>query len=288
MLIFGKDIKLRKCSCSINCSKPNDVDPYVNLYIRVTNLCQATCPFCEFSSNSGLDSNGSFNPYFVKYILDELKSKSIRVNKVSFTGGEPSTYMDKVSKAAGLIKRFDKRIFITMNTNNIYRFDIDPDLIDSIAISKHEIGDTGFTCQDKEILDTLDNYGQDKVHLSCNIVKGYIDSPESVVNYLKYYTNLGVRDFGFVSLMKVNNYCENHFVDFNDLDFSEYKNIFRKSRNISRDGCECSNYLFKSGSLISQVYARHVLDGSKCNESMLVLDIDTLKEGFNGPEIIRE
>ena len=65
--------------------------------------------------------------------------------------------------------------------------------------------------------------GKQKLHLSCNLMKDYIGTPEEVVRYLDWASKIGCLDIGFVSLMPANNYCKEQFVDFNDLKFEEVK-----------------------------------------------------------------
>lgn len=58
-----------------------------------------------------------------------------------------------------------------------------------------------------------------KIHLTCNLIRGIVDSEKAVIAYLEKAKSLGVYDVGFVSLMKVNKFCEDNHVDFSDIVF---------------------------------------------------------------------
>ena len=132
----------------------------------------------------------------------------------------------------------------------------------------------------------LKKIGQERVHLSCVLQRGLVDSEEKVIEYLEHYSNRGIRDFGFVSLMKVNEYATKGFVNFDSMKFLDKKNV-RVTKEWSREGCACRNYLHRnSEGKLSQVYARRVID-SKCADEFLVLDVDKLKNGFSG-SVVRQ
>lgn len=50
MLVFGEQIKCKPNPCDKDGKKQGvKIDDYVNLYVRLTNTCQAKCSFCEFN-----------------------------------------------------------------------------------------------------------------------------------------------------------------------------------------------------------------------------------------------
>ena len=46
--IFGYLIKIKDFCCSFNGDFTEKTKPYINLYIKITDICQANCPFCVF------------------------------------------------------------------------------------------------------------------------------------------------------------------------------------------------------------------------------------------------
>ena len=128
-----------------------------------------------------------------------------------------------------------------------------------------------------------------KLHLSCNLIKGYIDNDKEIKNYLEKSAEIGVEDVGFVSLMPINNYCKEKSIDFSDIDF-KYNNRFIVNQYFDRvkDGkciCKCRNYLYlaKNGHVVT-VYSRYYVDNS-CNDGAIVYMDNQLKQGFSGPVI---
>ena len=231
---------------------------------------------------------------FGKY-ADVLADIPVNVRKISFTGGEPSIPMGSLEHAIRMAKAFHPNAHITVNTNgydlkNLLRL-ADEEVIDSIALSRHHYYDG----KNDEIfgiknLRTSEIYGikdKSRIHLSCNLIKGYIDSPEQVKLYLDWAGRLGILDVGFVSLMDVNTYCRDHHVDFASLDLEDENLICNKTWQ-QDDVCRCRNYLFLPETTDYPVafYARFAAKHAQCNVGLLVYDITKLRVGFGG-KIIR-
>ena len=124
-----------------------------------------------------------------------------------------------------------------------------------------------------------------KVNASCNLIKGYIDSTSEAEKMMKYALSLGLPRLGFVALMKVNKYCDSHFVDYSDIDFSAIPNMyFTESRNRGSD-CRCSNYLYNHEGKILEVYMRNYNNPLYC-ESSLLYDGQYFRQGFHNDNII--
>lgn len=285
--LFGKTINLRSEHCSKNGENPLKVDElYVNIYVQMTKACNANCEFCAFK-NKHIPFDSEKFEYILRYI-----DSAVQINKVSFTGGEPTIQFDKLICCLIYTKQVDKNIFTVINTNGYRLKDLDrwTNYINSIALSRHHYNDEinnkilGFTAPSKQSI--IDFKNKDVLHFSCNLIKGYINNTQKVIKYLDEVSKLGVFDVGFVSLMKVNDYCKKHHIDFNFLDFSNYKNIFINKEWNNKDYCRCRNYLYASeySDNIVKVYSRYYVDKTNC-ESQLVFDGQYLRDGFNG-EII--
>lgn len=281
--LFGHKINLRSEHCSKNKEVPAKIDqPYINLYVQMTKACNATCKFCAFK-----DQHQEFDFEKLQLILRYIDI-DIKINKVSFTGGEPTTQWDKLLDCLIYTKTLDDTIFTVVNTNGLRLDKLNKyqEYIDSIALSRHHYNDTvnneilGFKAPSTEYINSLKH--KDKIHLSCNLIKDYIDNTEEVINYLEFASQIGVLDVGFVSLMKVNDYCKEHHIDFNSLDFKDYKNIFINREWNNKEMCRCRNYLYASTTTdeIVKVYSRYYADRNNC-ESQLVYDGQYLRDGFN-------
>jgi organic radical activating enzyme len=253
---------------NFDCLSQKYCDPYVNLFIRVSDYCDMGCPFCVYSS----DKKDVFSLDLLSYILTSIKDKNININRVSFTGGEPGYFTNEVEQACKLIRSFFPEMFIIINTRK--GIELNNELVNSISLSRHSINDF-------EIDSMIDIYGNDKLHLSCVLQKGLVDSNEKINEYIEYYSNKGVLDFGFVGLMKVNDYSVNHYVAINDLIG------YRKTISMERDGCSCANFIYNKYPY-PKIYQREVNNQMKCIAGNLVLDIHSLRNGFIDDPILVE
>lgn len=125
----------------------------------------------------------------------------------------------------------------------------------------------------------------DRVNASCNLMRGYIDSNTEVERMLKYAITLGLPRLGFVALMRVNDYCHDHYVDFDEIKFEAIPHLyFTESRNRGND-CKCSNYLYNHSGKILEVYMRNYANSNYC-ESSLMYDGQYLRQGFHDDNVI--
>lgn len=288
--IFNKKIQLREHYCQLDNFTPLKIPkPYINLYVNITNLCNATCKFC-----CNQDKNQkiiTFNFEKFKKIISEV-NKNVRINKCSFTGGEPTLEFEILIKCLTFVKSINKNIFTVINTNGVNLNKLSPYLylIDSIALSRHHYDDqTNFKIFNNFNLPTtkdISNFpDKSKLHLSCNLIKEYIGNSQEIVNYLEWVSITGCYDVGFVSLMQINDYCKNNFIDFKALNFENIDNVFITKNWNYNNLCRCRNYNYISKNAeIIDVYSRYYVNPTY-NGSTLVFDGEYLRLGFNG-EII--
>lgn len=292
--VFNKTITTKDYHCQKN--HCNDLwhvkDPYVNIYVKVTEQCQAKCEFCEFCTQE----KTQFNLHKLYYILSELQKKVV-INKISFTGGELSLDIKKFKTILSTTKEVSPKSFIVANTNG---YDLHSlmmmDDIDSVALSRHHYNEKeNAKAFGKFVLDQFPlNYefkdlpNKHKLHFSCNLIKGYIDSYEEMCKYLEWVASVGVYDVGFVTLMKINDYCKENHIDFRDIDLNNKENILHYQTWNNKGSCECRNYMFnpKDSEGLVKIYARYNVDFTKGNESNLVFDGEYLRSGFGGEIII--
>lgn len=286
--LFNTELTIKDYTCSINNDGGIKADAYVNIYVRMTNHCNAKCEFCEFVDNS---CNKKFDINKFKSELTIIND-TVRINKLSFTGGEPTLNFDLLSECISFIKQLNSDIFVCVNTNG---YNLDKLLsisknIDSIALSRHHYDDEeNFkilgTKKNIPTLKQLSEYSSEykqKIHLSCTMVKNYIDE-SNVVKYLSVHADIGILEAGLVSLMNINDFCSDNVVDFSDLEF--YGNCIQTTQITKIDGsCKCANYLYSTdnGNII-KFYGRFVCNMKAIkDESTIVYDVNRFRVGFNG------
>jgi molybdenum cofactor biosynthesis enzyme MoaA len=287
--VFNSTLNVR----DFDCISKKPIKPHVNLYIKLTNRCNLNCPFCEYH---GKDSDEKFDKYKLYYILNELKD-TIEIRKVSITGGEPSLKLKDLVETLEMVKRFNKDIFTVVSTNGSELNELVKikELIDSVSISCHIhiedhfstlTGSNRIPFVPAKLKQFMGYVGVNKVHLTCNLIKGYIDSPKAIDDYLEFYSDVGVLDFGFVSLMPANQFCKDHLVKLSDINFDSIDGVIKTKSGSNGNICSCSNYLksTKSGNII-KFYIRHLLSPS-CSESTLVFEGNELRASFGGPIIL--
>ncbi len=281
----------RDVYCALNGNAPQPVDgPYTSLYVKVTDICQAKCPFCTFANkNNGFQ----FDIKKFEKVLS-LLSKHVTVTKVSFTVGEPSFAPGLVRECVQIVKSFNKDTFTVVNTNGYGLLEIAAikDL-DNIAISRHHFNDI----ENQKIFGTklvpMANYlwsmANDKMHLSCTMIKGKVHDYKSITNYLEWASAVGIHDVGFVSLMPTNDFCLKHFVEFPDDKLFNERLVKNKVWS-NDDICRCANYLFlpKRGKKVVKLYTRFRCKPTTDSKSNLVFDGQNLRTNFNGSIIRRK
>lgn len=281
--VFNKEIKLRDHYCSLNEYDATKIEiPYINLYVQF-NGCNADCKFCEFKNCAQ-----SFNLEKFENTLKEL-SGQIEVRKISLTGGE-ATINKHFYDVVDIISKYDS--FLVVNTNGANLKEVNEKgyakKFDSIALSRHHYQDD----LNNEILDFNTLSTQDlkdmklkNLHLSCNLQRDYISDKEDIYKFLDFSSEICCSDVGFVSLMKINDYANEQFVDFEKIDLiSEKYHKIKEWRY--KDCCKCNNYLYISdqGDIV-RVYSR-------CNMKQItsisnfVFDGENLKTGFLGEVIV--
>jgi MoaA/NifB/PqqE/SkfB family radical SAM enzyme len=256
----------------------------VSLYVRIANRCNANCSFCEFHDNV---SNFNFNFIKFKNILTELLNKGIVINKVSFTGGEPTLNYEVLQNAVRTVRNLSRWTFIVVNTNGSHLRNLQDLNVDSISMSRHHynnaLNSAVFNARMPNSMDIASFKHKHKIHLSCNLLKGCIDNGVEVRNYLEFAKSVGVHDVGFVSLMTVNSFCRDNFVDFKGL-IVENENLICNQYWNYDDKCRCQNYLYlpPAGTQPVKVYTRFAVKHTECAEGRLMFDGEYLRQGFNG------
>lgn len=291
MKIFGKDIQIKRFGCNLIDEPGKHVVPSVNLFVKVTKGCNAHCLFC---SNAGtVPPSTPFDIPKLIVIIRELQSKDIIVNRVNITGGEPSVVPSLVQE---ILTQMEQKEFLGihlhLNTNGLLpqsqSLMANPRW-NSISMSLHhyDLGKLSelYGCNIPSNAFELANVDRQKLNVSCNLVKGYIDNLGEAKKMLDFALDLDVPRIGFVALMKVNDFCRDHFVDLEEIKLDSIPHVhYTKSMNRGTD-CKCTNYLYNRGLKILEIYMRNYANPQYC-ESSLVYDGEYLRQGFHQNNII--
>lgn len=285
--VFGHKIpnKLNACLAS-----HTPVDTYVNLYVKLTDHCNANCKFCTFKNHK---DKLTFDKYKFFYVLSQIQ-KNVRIAKVSFTGGEPTTFTNELVDAIKMVHEFNPDIEIHVSTNGFLLEPLIPiaNYITSFAISRHHYDDdenkkifspdSTFFPKLSDIRQFVKLVGKNKVHISCNLMKDYIDIEEHIYKFLTVVSaETGANDFGFVGLMNLTDYAVIHNVSIDEIDFESIENTQLSREYANKKICKCRNYLsiMPDGEIV-KFYVRQTF-ANEC-ENMLVFDKNELKFGFSG------
>ena len=291
MDVFGNAIKIKRVGCNCLDEPGQPIEPSVNLFVKVTKGCNAHCLFC---SNAGAAvPNTPFNIPKLFEIIRLLLASGINVNRVNITGGEPSVVPDLVERILLKMSEPDySDIHLHLNTNGL--LPQSQELMrhprwDSISMSLHHYDTTKLSelygCRIPETAFYFEGIDIQKLNTSCNLIKGYIDNAEEAHKMLDFNINLGVPRIGFVALMKVNEYCREHFVDLEEIHLESIPHVyFTRSMNRGSD-CKCTNYLYNKDLKILEIYMRNYANPQYC-ESSLAYDGEYLRQGFHENNII--
>lgn len=176
-----------------------------NLYIDISSACNASCPFCIAPTVGRKDGPDFFKG--LDFALDLTKSID---GTVQVVGGEPmiSKRLPRVLYEIGE-RRFRRSV---LNTNGSFITDGKISMINSagigkVNISRHhyddaknqqvmrlrpELPNSEIASSVRRLIDS----GND-VRMQCNLIDGYIDSVEEMVNYINWTSHLGARSVSF-------------------------------------------------------------------------------------------
>jgi molybdenum cofactor biosynthesis enzyme MoaA len=281
-------IQFRTEYCALNSMKPSKVPhKYVHIYTRMEDVCQAKCRFCDYHNKK---DTFKFDIKRYKQLISNILAQDIVLNKVAFTGGEPTLNLQMMNECIEYIKNKSPNTYISINTNGIHAIGISR-LVDCISLSRHHYDDGkneeifGTKVLDTEQIKHL-QFIHGNLHLSCNLIKGYIDSREKVFKFLEFVASTGIYSTGFVDLMEANEYAKKHLIRLQDIDLTSDRLIKNKTWRY-KDFCSCSNYLYmpEKGNKIVGFYNRHYRDHLTPVESTIVFDGESPRENFCGKTI---
>lgn len=290
--LFGKQIPIRTHYCSLFGKTPHPVEePYISIYVRYKG-CNARCNFCIW-----YDDANPFDESKWEKVLTETISK-IRVKKIAFSGGEPTMNWKRFKRVLKLTKDISPNTSIVVNTDGLHLKRLFEDesieLINSVSLSRHhyndEINNQIFKCKTpssdtiREVQRLSSN--KDILHLSCNLIKGYIDNKDEIFKYFEFVNTVEVNSTGIISLMPVNDYAKDNFIDF------KIKDLICDRFNLTKqweykDMCRCNNYVYLPEDLRTpiKVYHKNTYKPFDIKDG-LTFDGQNLKQGFVGDIIV--
>ena len=271
--IRGNEYELEQFECN-----KQDKFPF---YINITNACNAKCKFCSNGKNKDI---GKLDLDELKSILDEVHP---HIRRFAVSGGEPLINEDDLRKLLDLLDSYN--IKITINTNGTYLLDRMDLLnkynnIESVHLSRHHYldkkNDTLFGTETISFEEMKKVKLKPYFNINCLLIKGYIDSMDEVSKFMEKISELDVHKVGFVSMMKVNKFAKDNFVDFKDFDVMSNDMFLSLINFKDGDRCTCHNYYYlaKNGKKIL-VFFRYTEEYGYSKRS-LFYDINGLKEGY--------
>lgn len=244
--LFDKEIQVKDYDCSYNKNIFNPRPSVFNLYIQLTDACNAKCKFCD---KPGCKDN-DFDYDKFKYIFKELYNKNF-IKFVSITGGEPFLNIEKLHKVIDIIHSVDSKFPIGVNTNG-YNLNAMEDLeITELHISRHHYDNvknqsvfevaTPSLEQIKLTIEKINN----EVIFNCVLQKDLIDKVHEVKKYLDVVSLIGVNRVQFISMMPLTKYYNENYVD-PTLIIKEFYDTTNDGYLYDKDICECFNLMYIS------------------------------------------
>ena len=281
------------------CAESDDVywerkDNKLWLYINVTDLCNAQCPFCvNPSKKSGANL---FSTEILKKIL--LKIRPF-VYGVSITGGEPMLFPELVDEVALLVEEIlDENVELDLVTNgtNLNQLTtlVTLNRFESVHISRHMIDDDqneklmGFPAPKMKDIKVLIEQLKDpaKIVLNCVMQKDGISNIEKMSEYLEKAAWAGVRNTSFVGFFMANQFCRDNYISPAEIDLNEDQR-FRVWNNFhDYDYCSCCSGDYRGEHSNVRFYYRcpGTNKANYCRQFVYTAD-NRLLDGFGGKEI---
>ena len=173
---------------------------FQNIYVITTYKCNLSCKFCLFRFNKTEDTS-------IYNMIDKLEY-SIKDSKrkvyIKITGGEPFLKSELLKEIYNVCEKYSDKVYkIGIGTNGTLPLMPFFDTVSTrthIFLSRH--GLNGYKA--KKVI----SYGRanEKIdfRINCNLIKGRIDSPEKIIQFIETYSNRdGIDHFCFRQLNKV-------------------------------------------------------------------------------------
>ena len=265
------------------------------LYVNITHMCNAKCPFCVNPSGK----NGGENSFSMDKFRKTLLNISPFVSGVSVTGGEPMLYPHLVDETAMAVTGIlGTKVEIDLVTNGTALNEIlklkTMDRFESIHISRHKTddaqnaalmaADTPKIQEIKELIGVLSDPA--KIVLNCVMQKNGVSNASEMAEYLEMAAEAGVRNTSFVGFFIANQFCKDNYVSPADIDLSQDKRFRIWNKFNDYDYCRCcsGDYSTKSGNVRFYYRCPGEKSADYCRQLVYTAD-NKLLDGFGGKEI---
>jgi hypothetical protein len=248
-----------------------------DLVVYLTDACNARCDFC---GNTVIGFKFDF-PKFEDFLL-EAKSK-VCIRRVKVTGGEPTLMIDSLMRCLQIIQD-NLTVPVMLHTNGANVREATHPCITNVSISRHhwnhEANERIFKCKFKP--DYISAYRDlHKVNLSCNLIRGQVDTETGMRKVLDFALETGVPLVGFVGLLPLTEAAKNSLVSvpvISGPDILPYENRSFETH------CSCAKYCYLSpDTRMLPFYARHNTCPSANFRGRIIYLNNRVQPWFNGP-----
>lgn len=288
MILHNKEVYPKTIYCLTDGVSDEVKRPFFNIQVKL-NGCNANCEFCI--SKTGKKFNEDL--FFDK--LTEIREKTF-IKKLNLTGGEPTMNFELYNRVVMKLRELLPETFIVLNTNG-YNFEKvfesgSYEYLNNVQLSRHHYIDEinndilGFKSVPKERIKEINkNLSHKFLNLSCNLIKGHIDKEVEVYKYLEDAGSLGIRWVGFVSLIPLNNFCKENYIDFEDLNLTSERLILTDSHSL-KDTCKCADYIYIPKDLGYPIKVYNKIVKKSNVKHILVFDGENFNIGFDGELLV--
>lgn len=183
-----------------------------NLYIDISTACNASCPFCIAPTIGRKDGPGFFDG--TKFALDLTESID---GTVQVVGGEPMISHRLPALLHEISKRDHRRIVVNTNgsfVSNEIVSAMNLARVTSVNVSRHhynerlnqevmklrpELSNATFSSNVARIINAGIN-----LRMQCNLIKGYVDSVQGMLDYIDWCVGLGCNEISFSQVFPLN------------------------------------------------------------------------------------
>lgn len=236
------------------------------LYINLTDVCPAGCPFCIFSSGDG-KKGMHVDPVKLRQTLFQI---SPDISGVTITGGEPMTDIPLLEETISVIREtIPPEIELDMVTNGLRIEKLSGihglERIATVHISRHAVEDE----QNRSLMNWKDAPSREMLKeafsslpdkgltvLNCVLQKNGVHDLKSVRAYLEMAAEIGAANVSLIGMFLANDYCRENYISPEILDFSGDCRFSVWNHFHDHDYCQCSSGDYKAEAGYVRYYYR--------------------------------
>ncbi len=292
--IGDQEFRIKDYYCSPDGEYCPKRDGKLWLYVQLTDVCPAACPFCV---NPGRRTGET--PFDLFAFEETLRRIREHVCGVSFTGGEPMLTPELLDRAILVTREvMGPEVEIDMVTNGI-GLELLPglvsvDCLDSVHLSRHRLQDPeneqlmGIRTPGKDSIARVISQIKDPGLLvfNCLLSKDGVHSAGTMAEYLEMAADVGVRNTSFIGMMPVNEYCAQQQVQISDAELEKDPRFQLLDRFYDHEYCSCRSGFYQAKRRYVRFYFRSAGEKKAPYARQLVYTHDNrLLKGFGGEEV---